>query len=144
MITTRPIPPEKPKDEAAVGAVDVENENPQTINPSLLSRSAESARRKLFENPPGKRLPAQAQAQAPEDSVRRPPKLVRNADILVRARDMGKRIWSLEKLQKVLDMLLEPDPYRAAPWDKARATGVPRSVLARRGLPRSPCSSSSS
>jgi regulatory subunit for Cdc7p protein kinase len=34
--------------------------------------------------------------------------------VLHRARDMGKKIWSLDKLQKVLDMLLEPNPYRSA------------------------------
>ncbi len=90
-------------------AADVENEPPQTINPSLLSRPAESARRKLFENAGGRRLPIQAL----EDPVRRP-KSVRNTDVLHRAREMGKRIWSLEKLQKVLEMLLEPDPYRSA------------------------------
>ncbi|KAH6647759.1 Dfp1/Him1, central region-domain-containing protein [Truncatella angustata] len=33
----------------------------------------------------------------------------RNMDVLSRARDMSKKIWSLDKLQRMLSMLLEPD-----------------------------------
>jgi len=127
VVTTRTIPAERPakhKDEGEdLGAAGAEAEQPQTINPSLLSRSADnggsvvSAKRRLFENATrellenagGRRMPIQVQ----EEPVRRP-KPARNVDILHRARDMGKKIWSLEKLQKVLDMLLEPDPYRSA------------------------------
>lgn len=38
----------------------------------------------------------------------------RSTDVLDRARDMGKKIWSLEKLHKILDMALHPDPYISA------------------------------
>ena len=69
-------------------------------------------KRKLFDTAPGRRMPL-APFGAVEDAIRKP-KPTRSTDILQRAREMGKKIWSLEKLQKVLDMLLEPDPYRSA------------------------------
>lgn len=97
------------------------HEQMQTINPSLLSRNHNElgisstslpVKRKLFDTAPGRRMPL-APFGAAEDAIRKP-KPTRSTDILQRARDMGKKIWSLEKLQKVLDMLLEPDPYRSA------------------------------
>ncbi len=41
------------------------------------------------------------------------PTKTRNTDVLHKAREMGKKIWSLEKIQKILDML-DPDPYKLA------------------------------
>lgn len=38
----------------------------------------------------------------------------RNTDILHRARDMGKKIWSLDKLQRILGIVLETDLVKAA------------------------------
>ena len=95
----------------------VGGEQPKTINPSLLNRSAElglsnnpalSVRRKLLYDTNSSRRIMQAQ----EDAIKRPK--ARSTDILVRARDMGKKLWSLDKLQKILDMVLEPDPYKSA------------------------------
>ncbi len=119
-MTTRPIPPEKVtghREEPHNARGDAEAEQPQTINPSLLSRSTDagssnvSTKRRLFENAAGRRMPAQVQHQ--DNAVQRS-KPNKNTDVLHRAREMGKRIWSLEKLQKVLDMLVEQDPYRCA------------------------------
>lgn len=118
VVTTRPIPPEKTssrQEEIHEEAHDVQpqHEEPQTINPSLLSRTADvghvSVKRKLFENASTRRMPVQAQ-----DVIIRQPKNTRNTDVLVRAREMDKKIWSLDKLQRMLNMLVEPDPYRSA------------------------------
>lgn len=135
VVTTRSIPPEEKidpkrrmqnaldaKDADADRANETAHEQMQTINPSLLSRSHVNelgitttslpVKRKLFDTAPGRRMPL-APFGAAEDAMRKP-KPTRSTDILSRAREMGKKIWSLEKLQKVLDMLLEPDPYRSA------------------------------
>ncbi|ERS95959.1 hypothetical protein HMPREF1624_07494 [Sporothrix schenckii ATCC 58251] len=108
------------KDADADRAPEASHEQMQTINPSLLSRthvnelgistSSLPVKRKLFDTGPGRRMPPFGAA---EEAIRKP-KPTRSTDILQRAREMGKKIWSLEKLQKVLDMLLEPDPYRSA------------------------------
>lgn len=92
------------------------HEQPKTIDPSLLNRTSEvlsSApppvkRKLLFETATNRRLPVQIH----EDAARRPK--ARSADVLVRAREMGKKIWSLDKLQRILDMVMEPDPHKSA------------------------------
>lgn len=91
---------------------DQEQEQVQTINPSLLSRNSQppqpAVKRKLFDAElRNRKLPVVAQ----DESVRRPKKMT---DVLVRARDMGKKVWTLEKLQRMLALLLEPDPYVSA------------------------------
>lgn len=110
------------KESDADRAPELSHEQMQTINPSLLSRTHVNelgisttslpVKRKLFDTAPGRRMPLAPFGTA-EDAIRKP-KPTRSTDILQRAREMGKKIWSLEKLQKVLDMLLEPDPYRSA------------------------------
>ncbi|CAK7198545.1 Cdc7p-Dbf4p kinase complex regulatory subunit [Sporothrix eucalyptigena] len=135
VVTTRSIPPEDKlmvkrrmqeamdvKETETDRAPEANHEQMQTINPSLLSRSHVNelgitttslpVKRKLFDTAPNRRMPL-APFGAAEDAIRKP-KPTRSTDILQRAREMGKKIWSLEKLQKVLDMLLEPDPYRSA------------------------------
>lgn len=102
VITTRAIPPEKARDtnRASDLTSQADQEQPQTINPSLLNRS----RNILFESATGRR----AQVTSQEDAARRP--RARNNDILHLARDMGKKIWSLEKFQRMLDILTDQDP----------------------------------
>ncbi|CAK7565886.1 MAG: Cdc7p-Dbf4p kinase complex regulatory subunit [Sporothrix epigloea] len=135
VVTTRSIPPEdKPlikrrmqetldaKENDTDRASETNHEQMQTINPSLLSRNHVNelgisttslpVKRKLFDTGPNRRLPITSLGAA-EDVIRKP-KPARSTDILQRAREMGKKIWPLEKLQKVLDMLVEPDPYRSA------------------------------
>ncbi|KAK0617237.1 Dfp1/Him1, central region-domain-containing protein [Immersiella caudata] len=96
LVTTRPIP--NPRDEAQA---DTQREQPKTIDPSLLNRNADlgqtsapSVRRKLL-------FDAKQQKS-------------RSTDVLHRARELNKKIWSLEKLQKILGMVLEADPYKSA------------------------------
>ncbi|KAK4150326.1 Dfp1/Him1, central region-domain-containing protein [Chaetomidium leptoderma] len=106
IVTTRPIPPEKPKNEHDGGAdAQGENEQPTTIDPSLLNRADPPTRRKLvFDSKPS--VPAKG----------------RSTDVLDRARDMGKKIWSLEKLHKILDIALHPDPYNSAGQGRGRGS----------------------
>ncbi|SPO02685.1 related to DBF4 - regulatory subunit for Cdc7p protein kinase [Cephalotrichum gorgonifer] len=107
VVTTRPLPTaEQPPANHAPEPVhsrhNAADDQPQTINPSLLDCSSESRRRMLLEL--GNR-----RAHMQDDVAR--PKTVRNNDILYKARDMGKRIYSVEKLHRILDNLLEGDPH---------------------------------
>lgn len=111
VVTTRSIPTGKPEEQPTEGLGqghdDQEHqEQPQTINPSLLDRNtaAGEARRKLlfeFRQAP---IPAQTQ----DDTVKRS-KAPRNNDVLHKAREMGKKIWPLEKFQNMLSVLLESE-----------------------------------
>ncbi|KAK8045377.1 G1/S regulator NimO, partial [Apiospora rasikravindrae] len=112
VVTTRSIPPEKSarqrEEEAANTTTEIHDghEQVQTINPSLLNRVTDgtpSVRRKLFDTTstavPSRRPLTQLQDARPK----------RNMDVLHRAREMGKKIWSMDKLQRMLSMLLEED-----------------------------------
>ena len=126
VVTTRSIPSEKTTGDAEQGANEqTTGEHPKTIDPSLLNRTADhpnplstsNVRRKLiFDTSASRKLNLQGQ----DDSIKRPK--ARSTDVLVRAREMSKKIWSLEKLQKILDMMLEPDPYRSAVLGQGRGT----------------------
>ncbi|KAI0004355.1 Dfp1/Him1, central region-domain-containing protein [Xylariaceae sp. FL0662B] len=121
VVTTRPIPSEKSvsqRDEQDTIAGkhahnDQQNEQEQeqvkTINPSLLTRLSEvSSKRRALEN----ELRARKTSSHVQDEALSQPK--RNMDVLLRAREMGKKIWSLDKLQRMMTLLLEPDPYVSA------------------------------
>ncbi|KAK8120947.1 hypothetical protein PG999_005067 [Apiospora kogelbergensis] len=106
-------PPEKSarqrEEEAANATTDIHDghEQVQTINPSLLNRVTEgtpSVRRKLFDTTSTAAVPNRRPLTQLQDAR---PK--RNMDVLHRAREMGKKIWSLDKLQRMLSMLLEED-----------------------------------
>lgn len=90
---------------------------PRTIDPSLLSRDTgtKDVRRRLFEST-GRKLPAPAPV---EDNLLRQPAAARKTDILVRAREMDKKIWAFSKLVKILEMLNDPDPFGTAAAPKA-------------------------
>lgn len=90
---------------------------PRTIDPSLLSRdtSTKDVRRRLLEST-GRKLPAPAPV---EDNLLRQPTGARKTDILVRAREMDKKIWAFTKLVKILEMLNDPDPFGTAAAPKA-------------------------
>lgn len=84
-------------------------EHAETINPSLLTRHSENNIRRLFDadlRARGHRLPPQLNDQA----LRVPKKAV---DILIRAREMGKKIWTVDKLFRLTALLQETDPYRS-------------------------------
>lgn len=80
---------------------------PKTIDPSLLSRdpNVKDVRRRLLES--GRKRVAVPVA---EDNAPRQPTTARNTDILVRANEMKKKIWHFNKLQRVLEVMFDPDP----------------------------------
>lgn len=125
VVTTRSIPSEqtasrRDEDHAAEKQPNRNDEQEQdreqnqedvkTINPSLLTRlsDAASVRQRLFARDIRSR---KMTSQAHDDPINQPKK---NMDILLRARDMGKKIWSLDKLQRMVTLLLEEDPYVSA------------------------------
>ncbi|KAJ0108168.1 g1 s regulator [Diaporthe amygdali] len=125
VITTRPIPAAKkasdphPTTDTTTSNHDrrEQYDMPRTIDPSLLSRdtSAKDVRRRLLEST-GRKLAAPAPV---EDSLLRQPTAGRKTDILVRAREMDKKIWAFSKLVKILEMLNDPDPFGTAAAPKA-------------------------
>lgn len=127
VITTRSIPAERSEAAAQGGAeaAPVEpqqqeqqqaQEQPQTINPSLLDRNTAARRKLLFDfrqaPPPSQQL---------EDPARRT--RPRNNDVLHKAREMGKKIWSLEKFQTMLSVLLESEGPQAG-YSVSRASAA--------------------
>lgn len=90
---------------------------PKTIDPSLLSRDTvvKDVRRRLFESAPRK-LPVPV---ATDDNILHQPPTARKTDILVRAQEMNKKIWTFAKLVRVLQVLNDPDPFRTANAPKA-------------------------
>lgn len=121
VITTRPIPTGKPAsarhdvaDHASETIHDQrgQHEMPKTIDPSLLSRdtNVKDVRRRLFESAPRK-LPVPV---ATEENILQQPTVGRKTDILVRAQEMNKKIWTYHKLVRVLQVLNDPDPFRTA------------------------------
>ncbi|KAI0532150.1 Dfp1/Him1, central region-domain-containing protein [Xylaria digitata] len=91
--------------------VQPEQEQAETINPSLLTRfSNPTTKRKLFDA--DLRARAQRMPPQPSDQALRMPK--KAVDILIRARDMKKKIWTVDKLFRMTALLLETDPYRSA------------------------------
>ncbi|OAA51681.1 G1/S regulator [Metarhizium rileyi] len=107
VVTTRPIPPEKSETEHEE-SLEREQREPeeqlQTINPSLLDRNTASGRRKLLFD----FRQTQITSQQTDDPTRRT-KGTRNNDVLHKAREMGKKIWSLDKFQNMLAVLLESE-----------------------------------
>ncbi|KAB5566580.1 Dfp1/Him1, central region-domain-containing protein [Coniochaeta sp. 2T2.1] len=121
VVTSRPIPSEKAVQEELQSHTDAHaHEQPKTIDPSLLNRPAEQpVKRKLvFDTAVSRRMPLQVH----EDVLRKPKP--RNTDVLYKAREMGKKIWPLEKMQKILDMVSENDPYKSALLGQGHRTGT--------------------
>ncbi|KAK1524203.1 Dfp1/Him1 [Colletotrichum costaricense] len=122
IVTARPIPAQE---DVQAAAHDAElEEQPQTINPSLLDRSTDARRRLLLET-------TSRRAQAHDDRTRRT-RSTQSNDVLHKARDMGKKIWSVEKFQRILQFLLEPDPHVVAAYganrDSARNVGTKKAT----------------
>ncbi|AEO58909.1 hypothetical protein MYCTH_2306639 [Thermothelomyces thermophilus ATCC 42464] len=132
VVTTRPIPPEKPKEERegrpVAPASQEDNEQPKTIDPSLLNRTVDPTRRKLvYDTVPGRRpaIPSQ------DDPLRR---TKTRTDVLDKAREMGKKIWSLEKLQKILEIALNPEQYMNAGLSRGNTQSASKASKDERNL----------
>ncbi|KAG6038954.1 hypothetical protein E4U41_003460 [Claviceps citrina] len=112
VVTTRPIPAERSgtgQEQAAEPDQQEPEEQPQTINPSLLDRNTMAARRKLLFD----FRQTQAPSHQSDDPTRRT-RGTRHNDVLHKARDMGKKIWSLDKFQNMLSVLLESETQSAS------------------------------
>ena len=119
-MTTRSIPAEKTEGEEGQDPHHHEEhgheEQPQTINPSLLDRNTEARRKLLFDfrNAPSR-------SQQLDDPTKRT-KGSRNNDVLHKAREMGKKIWSLEKFQNMLNVLLEAETAHSSAYGSRSAS----------------------
>ncbi|KAJ5168572.1 uncharacterized protein N7482_004166 [Penicillium canariense] len=93
VVTSRPIPPEatttSPTEESAPGTDGANGDNMQTVNPSLLEKNADS------------HLHVSLKTEVRRDQG--------NMDVLQRARQMGMKIWALEKLQRMITTINDND-----------------------------------
>ncbi|RFU35132.1 hypothetical protein B7463_g1190, partial [Scytalidium lignicola] len=115
VVTTRTIPPEREMSATANVDAEAQNAQPQTINPSLLDRASESVNVNpdglnqksafTFEVPINRRL---APSRHERDGGRQQG---RSSDVLLRARELGIKIWALEKLQRMMTTMFDTDTY---------------------------------
>ncbi|KAJ4411336.1 Cdc7p-Dbf4p kinase complex regulatory subunit [Gnomoniopsis sp. IMI 355080] len=112
VITTRSVPTDRsarahPDNASVSGHTQrVQTDMPKTIDPSLLSRDpngTKDIRRRLLES-------GRKKVPVAEDSALGRPAAARTTDILVRAQEMNKKIWQYTKLQRVLQVMFDPDP----------------------------------
>ncbi|KAI9743025.1 MAG: hypothetical protein M1818_003320 [Claussenomyces sp. TS43310] len=119
VVTTRSIPPEfnvGPTDAVAYSSAEDSHSrgsHPQTINPLLLDRSSEPTAiqgednipkgRFTFDAPMGRRTVSNTQDLDARKHQ------ARNADVLHRARELGMKIWALEKLQRMMYTMFDTD-----------------------------------
>ncbi|KAJ5835860.1 Regulatory subunit Dfp1/Him1 central region [Penicillium robsamsonii] len=104
VVTSRAIPPESTTPTEPESTTDATNgdSNIQTVNPSLLERNGET------------HLHASLKTETRRDQV--------TMDILQRARQMGMKIWALEKLQRMITTINDSDigaQYEQAARNKA-------------------------
>ncbi|KAF7511189.1 hypothetical protein GJ744_005086 [Endocarpon pusillum] len=99
IVTTRPIPAESPTSETSATSgsqsTNDADDQPRTINPSLLDKNSALQ---------AASFPAKAQMGASIQRERAVP-----MDVLSRGRQMGMKIWALEKLQRILVSMMEYD-----------------------------------
>ncbi|OJD33960.1 g1 s regulator [Diplodia corticola] len=125
VVTTRQIPPEQPASSSVdtrtassnttTATAQDEAGHLRTINPSLLNRSTESqgARTRLALELAAARKPAISTAQGHDAEPRT--RSGHNGDILVKAREMGMKIWALEKLERILNTMFNTDTGEQPP-----------------------------
>ncbi|KAF1813420.1 hypothetical protein P152DRAFT_481509 [Eremomyces bilateralis CBS 781.70] len=118
VVTTRPIPPEYKSSSSANGRPpsshgkdqSMANGQPQTINPSLLERTqGEKSQKGKFNFDAPMTRAAHATAQSLFQDVETRKQYGHSADILHKAREMGMKIWALEKLQRMMTTMFETD-----------------------------------
>ncbi|KAH8816148.1 Dfp1/Him1, central region-domain-containing protein [Xylogone sp. PMI_703] len=112
VVTTRAIPPERDMSAANID-VEAQNTQPQTINPSLLEQPSESVKQdSLSSKAPFTFDVSINRRSAPgrheRDGGRQPG---RSSDVLLRARELGIKIWALEKLQRMMTTMFDTDTY---------------------------------
>ncbi|MCJ1312297.1 hypothetical protein MMC25_005971 [Agyrium rufum] len=105
IVTTRSIPIDSTiksstegTNPSSVSTISQDNVQPRTINPSLLEKNADRVVPKTkftFEVPNIRK----------NDDVRKEP--VKNTDVLVRAKEMGIKVWGIEKFERIISLLIE-------------------------------------
>ena len=106
VITTRTIPPEGVSPANSTTTESIQNESrPQTINPSLLERAGSTHAEAIYKARHGLRKASQPPTTAADESK----KPARSADVLVRAREIGMKIWALEKLKRMMATMFDPE-----------------------------------
>ncbi|PQE26906.1 g1 s regulator protein [Rutstroemia sp. NJR-2017a BVV2] len=131
VVTTRSIPAEVPQSSNAANS-STTNEQNGTINPSLLDRSSETAdsrdpRSKFtFEAP----IPRRLGTSDANGDVRR--QQVRSSDVLYKARELGMKIWALEKLQRMLTTMFDTETgYQSTHSHNTRSHSIQGSTISR-------------
>ncbi|CAD6449369.1 fa0c8945-587f-457f-aa63-cbd5a4798d52 [Sclerotinia trifoliorum] len=129
VVTTRSIPPEIPFTSSTTAQLDSQH---GTINPSLLNRSSETAdmrdpRSKFtFEAPVSRRLVTQGH----DGDARR--QQARSSDVLYKARELGIKIWALEKLQRMMTTMFDTDTgYQISHTHNKRSHSVQGGTITR-------------
>lgn len=132
VVTTRQIPPEQPTSSSvdsrttSSSAVTTQDENGQlrTINPSLLDRSTESqgARTRLALELAAARKPGMSNAQGVFQDAETRTRSSNNGDILIKAREMGMKIWALEKLERILNTMFNTETGEQPPAYNTRGS----------------------
>ena len=136
MVTARPIPIDSDPKDATTSSASMSSQQSylsRTVDPSCLERYPEnqgqqnqSRSRLLLEASTNKRLPSNARDTEPRKGPT-------NADILLRAREMGMKVWSLEKLQRAVRTMLElPNESRPQPGNLSRTKITLNSLRASR------------
>ncbi|KAI1174354.1 Dfp1/Him1, central region-domain-containing protein [Nemania sp. FL0916] len=118
VVTSRSIPAEDATTRnngdvmvADKAATQSQQEQTETINPSLLTRNPNvSPKRRIFDT----ELRARMHKIPPQPNGHVLGTQKKAADILIRARDMNKKIWSIDKVFRILSLLLEGDAVRGA------------------------------
>ena len=135
MVTSRPLPTDQDRSTDTTGPSSTapsvqDTTQPHTINPSLLNKAADNAggaskAKFTFEAPSSRRtattLPeAETRKQAPAQ-----------VNVLQKAKDLGIKIWTVEKLQRILMVILndsQPMHGHNTRSNTANAVAQPRAV----------------
>ncbi|KAI1002552.1 hypothetical protein K3495_g5649 [Podosphaera aphanis] len=117
VVTTRTIPPPvdpnttEKNDTSSSAESNAQNNRPLTINPSMLDRSSESISCQLESGPLTKNMTEtlfEKKSYTGNPSEHRRLQR-RNADVLYKARELGMKIWSLEKLDRIINVIFDLD-----------------------------------
>ena len=133
VVSTRQIPTTSDNQNAADGTTTSSTSiilqptnQARTINPSCLERHSEN-RGQLNQSKSKFTFEVSLSRRAPLGNLRdgEPRRNAGNADILIRAREMGMKIWPLEKLQRAINTMFElPNESQAQASNNARTKGT--------------------
>lgn len=130
VVTTRPLPPEidaatssESTTQQSITAQELQlNNQPRTINPSLLDKTIGSdiaqISAKLSGEPDGARKSQQILGGRRD--------LINSTDVLSRARQMGMKIWQLEKLQRMIGAIYEGEGVTHSHNTRSNVPTLPR------------------